>query len=111
MLSLKCAFRSVNRSFATIRALQLPTEPHEFAKYGGRFVVTALPGDGIGPEMIACVDKIFKFANIPIDFEYMDVSSNDPGNDSLLNAITSIKRNGLAIKVCSRCLTYLTEYL
>ena len=30
------------------------------AKYGGRFMVTVMPGDGIGPEMISHVRKMFK---------------------------------------------------
>lgn len=30
------------------------------AKYGGRFMVTMLPGDGIGPEMMGYVKTVFK---------------------------------------------------
>ena len=30
------------------------------AKYGGRAMVTILPGDGIGPEMVSYVRKLFK---------------------------------------------------
>ena len=30
------------------------------AKYGGRFMVTMLPGDGIGPEMMGYVRTVFK---------------------------------------------------
>lgn len=33
---------------------------HTSAKYGGRYMVTALPGDGIGPEMIDHVRNLFK---------------------------------------------------
>lgn len=50
--------------------------------------------------MLAHVKKIFKFAHVPIDFELLNLNSKDPGNDALENAITSIKRNGVAIKVC-----------
>lgn len=57
--------------------------------------------------MLAHVRKIFKFAHIPIDFELLDLSSKDPGNDALENAITSIKRNGVAIKVLSVLIVYL----
>jgi len=32
------------------------------AKYGGRFMVTILPGDGIGPEMVKHVSRMFKYA-------------------------------------------------
>lgn len=30
------------------------------ARYGGRFMVTMLPGDGIGPEMMGHVREIFR---------------------------------------------------
>ena len=33
------------------------------AKYGGRFMVTLLPGDGIGPEMMGYVKQMFQYAN------------------------------------------------
>lgn len=33
---------------------------HSSAKYGGRYMVTALPGDGIGPEMVDHVRNLFK---------------------------------------------------
>ncbi|KAI6182401.1 Isocitrate dehydrogenase [NAD] subunit, mitochondrial [Aphelenchoides bicaudatus] len=85
--------RSQFRTYSTV--LKLPLQHHEkHAKYGGRYVATALPGDGIGPEMLAHVRKIFKFAHVPIDFEALELNSKDPGNDALQSAITSIKRNG-----------------
>lgn len=31
------------------------------AQYGGRHMVTVLPGDGIGPEMITYVRNLFKY--------------------------------------------------
>ncbi|KAI6232993.1 Isocitrate dehydrogenase [NAD] subunit, mitochondrial [Aphelenchoides fujianensis] len=62
------------------------------------YTVTALPGDGIGPENLEHVQRIFKFAHVPVDFEILELSSSTPENDALQNAITSIKRNGLAIK-------------
>jgi isocitrate dehydrogenase (NAD+) len=86
------------RHYSAIRALQLPVTPQKHAKYGGRYMATALPGDGIGPEMLEHVRRIFKFAHVPIDFEVMALGSQDPGNEALENAITAIKRNGLAIK-------------
>ncbi|KAI6178715.1 Isocitrate dehydrogenase [NAD] subunit, mitochondrial [Aphelenchoides besseyi] len=86
------------RLYSTIRPLQLPINRTEHAKYGGRHTVSALKGDGIGPENLENVQKIFKFANIPVDFEVLDLSSTNPDNSALENAITSIKRNGVAIK-------------
>uniref|UniRef100_A0A0N4ZJG6 Isocitrate dehydrogenase [NAD] subunit, mitochondrial n=1 Tax=Parastrongyloides trichosuri TaxID=131310 RepID=A0A0N4ZJG6_PARTI len=72
---------------------------NQFARYGGRHTVTALPGDGIGPEMLGIVQKIFSFANVPVDFEECQLDSKPTSPESDLdNAIMSIKRNGIALK-------------
>ena len=55
-----------------------------------------LPGDGIGPEMIEHVHKIFTFARVPVDFETIHIG---PSEKDLDNAIVSIRRNGVALKV------------
>lgn len=47
---------------------------------GGRFYsselkkCTLIPGDGIGPEISAAVQKIFAVANVPIEWESVDVT-------------------------------------
>ncbi|GAB6028039.1 hypothetical protein CHUAL_002260 [Chamberlinius hualienensis] len=68
------------------------------AKYGGRHTVTMLPGHGIGPEMMEHVKDVFKFAGAPVDFEVINMSADRDDEDELHMAITSIKRNGVAIK-------------
>lgn len=71
------------------------------ARYGGRHTVTALPGDGIGPEMLEHIQRIFTFAHVPIDFEVVPLGSSnqtDPQSD-LDNAMISIRRNGVCLKV------------
>jgi isocitrate dehydrogenase (NAD+) len=40
---------------------------------GGR-KVTLIPGDGIGPEISAAVQKIFETAKVPIEWEPVDVT-------------------------------------
>lgn len=35
---------------------------------------TLIPGDGIGPEISAAVQKIFATANVPIEWESVDVT-------------------------------------
>lgn len=78
--------------------IQSPSK-NQFARYGGRHTVTALPGDGIGPEMIDIVRKIFAFANVPVDFEECQLDSKPSSPESDLDyAIMSIQRNGVAIK-------------
>ncbi|XP_070507054.1 isocitrate dehydrogenase [NAD] subunit gamma, mitochondrial isoform X2 [Chironomus tepperi] len=68
------------------------------AQYGGRHTVTMLPGGGIGIELMNYVREIFRYAGVPVDFEVLDIDPNSESNDDLDNAITSIKRNGVAIK-------------
>lgn len=68
------------------------------AKYGGRHTVTMLPGDGIGPEMMGYVKEIFRYAGAPVDFETVHLDPTTDNYDDLYNAISSVKRNGCAIK-------------
>lgn len=35
---------------------------------------TLIPGDGIGPEISAAVQKIFEVASVPIEWEAVDVT-------------------------------------
>jgi len=69
-----------------------------FAQYGGRYTVTMLPGDGIGPEMMGYVREVFRYAGAPVDFEEICFDPNSEEEADFYNAITSIKRNGVAIK-------------
>lgn len=57
-----------------------------------------LPGGGIGSELMNYVREIFRFAGVPVDFEVVDIDPNSESNDDLEYAITSMKRNGVAIK-------------
>lgn len=63
--------------------------------YGGRYLVTLLPGHGIGPEMMSHVENVFRRAKVPVDFERVEV---DDSPESLDNALLSIRRNGVALK-------------
>ncbi|CAG9858785.1 unnamed protein product [Phyllotreta striolata] len=59
---------------------------------GGRFTVTMVPGIGAGPQMMKQLMKVFEAAGAPIDFEVIeDIKATK-------NIISSIKRNGVAIK-------------
>lgn len=68
------------------------------AMYGGRHTVTMLPGGGIGPELMEYVKQVFTAAGVPVDFEEIYVDPNSDSNEELKYAITSIRRNGVAIK-------------
>lgn len=60
--------------------------------------MTMLPGGGIGPELMGYVREVFKYAGVPVDFELIDIDPNSESEDDLNYAITSIRRNGVAIK-------------
>uniref|UniRef100_A0A8C5BY33 Isocitrate dehydrogenase [NAD] subunit, mitochondrial n=1 Tax=Gadus morhua TaxID=8049 RepID=A0A8C5BY33_GADMO len=68
------------------------------AKYGGRHTVTLIPGDGIGPELLNHVREVFRFSCVPVDFEVVNVNSAMTSEDDINNAITAIRRNGVALK-------------
>ncbi|XP_062314585.1 isocitrate dehydrogenase [NAD] subunit gamma, mitochondrial [Osmerus eperlanus] len=68
------------------------------AKYGGRHTVTLIPGDGIGPELLNHVRELFRFSCVPVDFEVVNVNSSLTTEDDIDNAITAIRRNGVALK-------------
>ncbi|XP_030624151.1 isocitrate dehydrogenase [NAD] subunit gamma, mitochondrial [Chanos chanos] len=68
------------------------------AKYGGRHTVTLIPGDGIGPELLNHVRELFRFSCVPVDFEVVNVNSSLASEDDIKNAITAIRRNGVALK-------------
>uniref|UniRef100_A0A673WKM3 Isocitrate dehydrogenase [NAD] subunit, mitochondrial n=1 Tax=Salmo trutta TaxID=8032 RepID=A0A673WKM3_SALTR len=68
------------------------------ARYGGRHMVTLIPGDGIGPELLSHVRELFRFCCVPVDFEVVNVDSTMTSEDDINDAITAIRRNGVALK-------------
>jgi len=80
------------------RGYKLKSSNIPLAKYGGRHTVTMLPGDGIGPEMMGYVKEVFRYAGAPVDFETVQLHPNTDEYADLVNAISSVKRNGCAIK-------------
>lgn len=57
-----------------------------------------LPGSGIGPELMGYVKEVFRYAGAPVDFQTIEIDPNSDDKNELDYAITSIKRNGVAIK-------------
>ncbi|KAI9923527.1 isocitrate dehydrogenase (NAD(+)) idh1 [Aspergillus wentii] len=85
------------RSFASVQSdIFKPT------KYGGKYTVTLIPGDGIGAEVAESVKTIFKADNVPIEWEQVDVSGVDTGNkhseELFKESIASLRRNKLGLK-------------
>ncbi|KAK2741470.1 isocitrate dehydrogenase (NAD(+)) idh1 [Myotisia sp. PD_48] len=71
-------------------------------KYGGKYTVTLIPGDGIGVEVAESVKTIFKADNVPIEWEQVDVTGVNSGSkrpeDLFRQSIASLKRNKLGLK-------------
>ncbi|XP_058797145.1 isocitrate dehydrogenase [NAD] subunit gamma, mitochondrial-like [Phymastichus coffea] len=87
------AFERQHKTPTIIKVMPMPK-----AHYGGRHTVTLLPGAGIGPELMGYVREVFKYASVPVDFEEINIDPNADNNDDLDYAITSIRRNGVALK-------------
>jgi isocitrate dehydrogenase (NAD+) len=72
------------------------------AKFGGKYTVTLIPGDGIGAEVAESVKTIFKADNVPVEFEQVDVSGVDTGDkhseELFHESICSLRRNKLGLK-------------
>lgn len=66
-------------------------------KYGGKYTVTLIPGDGVGKEITDSVRTIFSNQNVPIEWEVVDVSGLEAGN-GVTEAVESLKRNKVGLK-------------
>ncbi|CAJ0583286.1 unnamed protein product, partial [Mesorhabditis spiculigera] len=80
-----------------MRPLKIPIVRPPQAKYGGRHRCTLLPGDGIGPEMLTHIKRIFAHSHAPVDFETIELSSKQTDGD-MEAALMAVERNGVAIK-------------
>ncbi|KAF7906527.1 hypothetical protein EAF00_000806 [Botryotinia globosa] len=94
---LRTANVAPTRTFATVQSdIFKPT------KYGGKYTVTLIPGDGIGAEVAESVKTIFKADNVPVEWEQVDVSGVETGDkhseDLFRESIASLKRNKLGLK-------------
>lgn len=43
----------------------------------------------------------FRYIGAPVDFEVVDIDPNVDNDDDVQYAITTIKRNGVGLKVCN----------
>jgi len=85
---------------ATMAAMANPSSTRAMSS-GGRKLVTLIPGDGIGPEIAASVQKIFAAAEAPIDWEPVDVSPVKQADGTMgipRAAIDSVNKNKIGLK-------------
>ncbi|EAU84831.1 isocitrate dehydrogenase [Coprinopsis cinerea okayama7 len=66
----------------------------------GKYTVTLIPGDGIGPEISQSVKDIYSAANVPIQWEEVSVTPILKGGKTVIPdaAIQSVKKNTVALK-------------
>ncbi|KJA30223.1 hypothetical protein HYPSUDRAFT_32359 [Hypholoma sublateritium FD-334 SS-4] len=66
----------------------------------GKYTVTLIPGDGIGPEISESVKAIYTAAQVPIQWEEVSVTPILKGGKTVIpdNAIQSVKKNTVALK-------------
>lgn len=85
-------FAVSKRSLATVATEQLLPK-----KYGGRYTVTLIPGDGVGKEVTDSVVSIFEAENVPIDWETINITGVD-SEEGVQKAVESLKRNKIGLK-------------
>ncbi|EGW32324.1 isocitrate dehydrogenase [Spathaspora passalidarum NRRL Y-27907] len=94
--------RSVIAQKTSVRCLASFASPESVLpkKYGGRYTVTLIPGDGAGKEITDSVQTIFKAENVPIDWEIVEVSGveSESGHHRVDEAVESLKRNKVGLK-------------
>ncbi|KAF2723009.1 isocitrate dehydrogenase subunit 2 mitochondrial precursor [Polychaeton citri CBS 116435] len=66
----------------------------------GKFTVTLIEGDGIGPEIAQSVKDIYSAANVPVKWESVDVTPTLKDGKTVIpdKAIDSVTRNYVALK-------------
>jgi len=66
----------------------------------GKYTVTLIPGDGIGPEISESIKDIYTAAKVPIQWEEVDVTPVLKGGKTVIPdaAVNSIKKNTVALK-------------
>ena len=64
-----------------------------------RITATLIPGDGVGPELMASVEAVFKAAGVPMDFEVYFMSEvHSALSTPVSTVVESIRRNRLCLK-------------
>ncbi|CAM4911629.1 unnamed protein product [Rotaria socialis] len=66
--------------------------------YGGKYTVTLIHGDGVGPELMEHVKATIRCVRAPIDFEDIPLTSHVASDEMFERAVMAVKRNGVALK-------------
>jgi len=64
-----------------------------------KITATLIPGDGVGPELVASMEEVFKAAAVPVDFEVYFMSEvHSALSAPVTTVVDSIMRNGMCLK-------------
>ena len=64
-----------------------------------RVTATLIPGDGVGPELVASMEEVFRSISVPVDFEVYFMSEVHSSLSVPVDTVVeSISRNGLCLK-------------
>jgi len=70
-------------------------------KFGGKYTVTLIPGDGVGVELAETVKTIFKADNVPVDWEQVEITGieeTESKEQQFKAAVSALKRNKIGLK-------------
>uniref|UniRef100_A0A5S6QJR8 Isocitrate dehydrogenase [NAD] subunit, mitochondrial n=1 Tax=Trichuris muris TaxID=70415 RepID=A0A5S6QJR8_TRIMR len=73
-------------------------------------IVTAIPGEGVGYELIASVKNVIRSTDMPVKFEdvfYSDIRDT-PASSTVDDVVDSVRRSGVALKGTNR-ITYVNR--
>lgn len=96
--------RSLHTSPVSRLAMPVTSSPTSaYAKEkqaNGKYLVTLIPGDGIGPEVANSVKEIYRAADVPIDWEEVEVTPLIRNGKQIIpdDSVASIKKNTVALK-------------
>ncbi|KAF9933201.1 NAD-dependent isocitrate dehydrogenase [Mortierella antarctica] len=92
--------KTAMRSMASQAASTMPGAFNAKKNANGNYVVTLIPGDGIGPEISESVVKIYKAAGVPIEWEPVSVTPVLKNGKVAIpdEALHSVKKNTVALK-------------
>ncbi|THH08641.1 hypothetical protein EW145_g2558 [Phellinidium pouzarii] len=94
-------YRSSLQAYRSYASASSPTAAFAGQKGdNGKYIVTLIPGDGIGPEISKSIKNIYSAANVPIDWEEVSVTPILKGGKTIIPdaAIASVKKNTVALK-------------
>lgn len=103
LIGLPCIHSFIHLTLHIIHALyslNSPCIPSFHNDHQGNYLVSLIPGDGIGPEISESVKSIFKQAKVPIEWEEIEVQPVFVDGKSSIptESIKSIKKNTIALK-------------